>query len=616
VNAASAKPFHLILIKPSHYDNDGYVIQWSRSAVPSNTMAAIYGLALDSMERRVLGDDVTIQVTALDETNTRIRVDKLARMVKQSGGFGMVALVGVQTNQFPRAVDLARRFKARGVQACIGGFHVSGCLAMLPDTPPDLEAAMDDGISLFAGELEGRLDRVLQDAYAGRLEPLYNFMNDLPGLENQPVPYLPADVIHRMSSSRTSFDAGRGCPYLCSFCTIINVQGRKSRYRSADDVEKIVRSNVDQGIYKFFITDDNFARNKVWEVVFDRLIKLREEDGIDLKLTIQVDTLCHKIKNFIEKAGRAGVEKVFIGLESINPESLNGSRKTQNNITEYRRMLQAWHEAGAVTCAGYILGFPTDTRESILRDIKIIQRELPVDCLEFFILIPLPGSQDHKELWQQGVAMDPDMNNYDSVHVLTAHGKMSDEEWLGIYHDAWEAYYTPEHTETVMRRARQWGNRYLVDKVKWVMFSFHSTARIEGVHPLDGGLLRRKARTDRRSHLPLEHPLVFYPRYAWETLSKNVRLVAMYLSYQRRFRRVMALRSVALEPDTAMEPVEKSEFDSLELFNVTEAARSVVVKMKKKDERKKERRPAVRKPEQLDTAPADVGAIDSPSTYS
>ncbi len=599
MSAESAKQFHLILVKPSHYDDDGYVIQWARSAVPSNTMAAIYGLVLDSMERRVLGDNVTIEVTALDETNTRIRVDDLARMVRRSGGLGMVALVGVQSNQFPRAVDLARKFMAKGVQACIGGFHVSGCLAMLPDTPPDIKAAMDDGISLFAGELEGRLDQILEDAYAGRLMSLYNFMDDLPGLENQPVPYLPADVIHRMTSSRTSFDAGRGCPFLCSFCTIINVQGRKSRYRSADDVERIVRSNVEQGIHKFFITDDNFARNKAWEAMFDRLIKLREEDGIDLKLTIQVDTLCHKIRNFIVKAGRAGVEKVFIGLENINPESLNGSRKTQNNITEYRQMLQAWHDAGAVTCAGYILGFPADTRESILRDIKIIQRELPVDCLEFFILMPLPGSQDHKELWQQGVAMDPDMNNYDSVHVTTAHAQMSDEEWVGIYHEAWEAYYSPEHVETVMRRARQWGNRNLVDKVKWVMLSFHSTARIERLHPLDGGLLRRKVRTDRRSGLPLENPIVFHARYAWEILSKSVQLVAMYLSYQRRYRRVMAGRSVAQEPDVAMESVEKSELDSLELYNVTEAARSVVVKMKKKAERKKGRRPPVAKREKV-----------------
>ena len=77
--------------------------------------------------------------------------------------------------------------------------------------------------------------------------------------------------------------------------------------------------NVAQGINRFFITDDNFARNKDWEAIFDRIIKLREEDGMDIRFCIQVDTLCHKIPNFIEKSKRAGVTRVFIGLENINP---------------------------------------------------------------------------------------------------------------------------------------------------------------------------------------------------------------------------------------------------------------------------------------------------------
>jgi len=602
--SSSREVFQVVLIKPTHYDDNGYPSQWLRSLIPSNTLASLNGLALDCNERQVLGSHIEIRPVAIDETNTRIRAHKIIRDIERSGGRGLICFVGVQSNQFPRAVDLAEPFLAARMPVAIGGFHVSGCLSMLPELPREILAAQDMGISIFAGEADdGRLDPIIQDAYNGALKPIYNHMDDLPSIEGQPIPFLPRSTVKRTMDRRSSFDMGRGCPFQCSFCTIINVQGRKSRYRTADDVERIVRSNVAQGIHKFFITDDNFARNKVWESMFDRLIELREEDGIDLKLTIQVDTMCHKIRDFVEKAGRAGVEKVFIGLESINPESLNGSRKTQNNITEYRRMLQAWHAAGAVTCAGYILGFPTDTHESILRDIKIIQRELPVDCLEFFILIPLPGSQDHKELWEQGIAMDTDMNNYDSVHVLTAHARMSDEEWLGIYHEAWEAYYTPEHVETVMRRAKQWGN--LVDKVKWVMFSFHSTARIERLHPLDGGLLRRKVRTDRRSGLALENPIIFHARYACETLSKSIRLVAMYLAYQRRYKRVMAGRSVAREPDVAMAPVEKSEMDSLELFNVTSAARSVVVKMKKKAERREQRRPAVANRERPAPAPAD-----------
>src|SRR5262245_66516828 len=96
-------------------------------------------------------------------------------------------------------------------------------------------------------------------------------MADLPALEVTPVPYLPVDLVGRTSGMRTSFDAGRGCPFLCSFCTIINVQGRKSRTRSADDIERIVRMNLAQGVRNFFITDDNLARNQDWEAMFDQI---------------------------------------------------------------------------------------------------------------------------------------------------------------------------------------------------------------------------------------------------------------------------------------------------------------------------------------------------------
>jgi len=204
------KTFQLILIKPSHYDDEGYVLQWMCASIPSNTMAAISGLALDAAERKILGEDVHVTISAMDETNTRIKTRELVRRVHEAGGHGLVAMVGVQTNQFPRAMDLARECQRAGLQVCIGGFHVSGCLARLPDIPQDLQAAMDEGISLFAGEVEGYWDGLLQDAYAKRLQPLYNAMKDPPSLEGQPVPYLPAHLVHRMSGSRTSFDVGVG----------------------------------------------------------------------------------------------------------------------------------------------------------------------------------------------------------------------------------------------------------------------------------------------------------------------------------------------------------------------------------------------------------------------
>src|SRR5882757_3572498 len=237
-----AKHFSLVLIKPTHYDDDGYLIQWLRSAIPSNTLAVLNGLALDCRERRVLGDDVEIEITLIDETNTRVQPQRIANQMGK--GRGLVALVGVQSNQYPRAMDMARVLRRAGVQVCIGGFHVSGCLAMLPDLPPELKEAMDLGISLFAGEAEGRFETVLRDAFDGTLKPLYNYMADLPSLEGATLPMLPVSRVERTGGTLTSFDAGRGCPFQCSFCTIINVQGRKSRRRTADEIEQIVRQNL------------------------------------------------------------------------------------------------------------------------------------------------------------------------------------------------------------------------------------------------------------------------------------------------------------------------------------------------------------------------------------
>lgn len=575
-----SRVFHLYLIKPSHYDDDGYVIQWLRSTTPSNSLASVYGLALDSARRQVLGPDVELRISALDETNARVRVDRIIGQIRAAGGRALVGLIGVQSNQFPRAVDIARPLRAAGIPVCIGGFHVSGCLAMLPDIPPDIRQALDLGVSIFAGEAEGRLDDLLRDADAGALAPIYNFMDDLPGMEGTPTPFLPADIVRRTSSARTSFDAGRGCPFTCSFCTIINVQGRKSRTRNADDVERIVRDNVAQGITNFFITDDNLARNANWEAIFDRLIAMREREGLRLRIIAQVDTMCHRIKGFVEKAARAGVDRVFIGLESINPDSLKEAKKGQNQIGEYRAMLQAWHNAGAVIFAGYILGFPGDTPASIERDIHIIQRELPIDVLEFFILTPLPGSADHKRLYTSGVAMDPDMNKYDLVHVTTPHATMTAETLIETYYKAWDWYYTPAHVETVMRRARARGYNPLSVMMK--MLVFYAIMTIERVHPLDGGILRRKTRTDRRHGLPLESPLTFYSRYAWQLISRHARFVALYWQYRRILNKVR--RDTSVYADVAIAPAQASDVAELELFTATPAARTVQLKLLKRQE--------------------------------
>jgi hypothetical protein len=240
-------------------------------------------------------------------------------------------------------------------------------------------------------------------------------------------------------------------------------------------------------------------------------------------------------------------------------------------------MLQAWHSVGTLTYAGYILGFPGDTPASIERDIGIIQRELPIDLLEFFILTPLPGSADHKKLYLDGVEMEHDLNRYDVVHVTTRHATMSDQELLGIYRKAWDLYYSPAHVETVMRRAKWWG--YDPRNMMWKLLSFYAVARLEHVHPLEGGLFRRKYRRDRRAGMPLENPFVFYPRYAWEMVRKHLGFARMYWQYRRTLKRVTQESGPYM--DVAMTPVQDAEFDQLDMYTTTQASKSAVMKLRR-----------------------------------
>src|SRR5688572_33252776 len=99
-----ARRFQIVLIKPSHYADDGYVVQWARAVIPSNTLAVLYSLGRDAAQRSVLGPDTAIDITVIDEINSRVKIKQLLARFRRHGGFGLLGIVGVQSNQFPRAL--------------------------------------------------------------------------------------------------------------------------------------------------------------------------------------------------------------------------------------------------------------------------------------------------------------------------------------------------------------------------------------------------------------------------------------------------------------------------------------------------------------------------------
>jgi len=547
----SNKRFHVILIKPSKYDEDGYVIRWARALLVSNSLAVLNALTEEAARSQVLGPDVDIITHLFDETNTRIPVKNIAKRVSGSTDRSIVCMVGVQSNQYPRAVDLCREFTACGLKTMIGGFHVSGSIEMLPEIPDEIQEAMDDGITIVSGEVERCWSELLRDAYHGTLKPLYNFLNDKPALGDVPPPFTPeVKLRHYIPSRQTSFDAGRGCPFQCSFCTIINVQGRTMRGRTADDVEALIRRNYAQGIREYFIADDNFARHPGWESIIDRIIHLRKKEKLRISLMIQIDTVAHRIPHFTEKLAQAGCHRVFIGIESVNPANLKASAKYQNRISEYRTMLQAWRDQRVVTYAGYILGFPGDTYESIMRDVEYLKRELPLDLAEFFVMTPLPGSKDHQQNAIKGIPMDKDLNKYDTTQPCMDHPKMSREELQRAYRDAWRSYYSREHVETILKRRKDKRLHALV----WLITWFRNSIFNEDVHPLLGGLFRLKGRRQRSPRFPIESIPAYYSRRTKDIGLWSLRAVTLLLEMHYLYRKVRReeyknYMDIAIRPD-------------------------------------------------------------------
>ncbi len=217
---------------------------------------------------------------------------------------------------------------------------------------------------------------------------------------------------------------------------------------------------------------------------------------------------------------------MFIGLENIDPDNLASAKKKQNHISDYRELLLEWRKRRCITYCGYIIGFPNDTQELLVQRIQIIQRELPLDILEFSILTPLPGSEDHAKAVAKGVDIDPDLNKFDLEHVTTDHPRMSREEWQEAYRLAWRTYYTPEHIKTVIRRAVAGGPR--PDTVAYLLTWFWASFHFYNIYPLETGMIRRRYRRDRRPGMPLENPLLFYARHWGGQVVTYGRILAMF----------------------------------------------------------------------------------------
>ena len=229
----------------------------------------------------------------------------------------------------------------------------------------------------------------------------------------------------RTGGKITTFDAGRGCPFQCSFCTIINVQGRKSRRRSADDIEQIIRSNLAQGINRFFITDDNFARNTDWENIFDRLIAdARAGEAATSNSSFRWTPCATACRTSSRRRAGPAWRACSSDWRASIPTACWARARSRTRLPSIARC--CWNGSTPASPCSRAISSASRRHAGIgLRDIEIIQRELPIDLLEFHCLTPLPGSEDHQTLVRAGAYLDPGSEQVRSGARHARHATMS-----------------------------------------------------------------------------------------------------------------------------------------------------------------------------------------------
>ena len=345
-NPRAARRFCLVLVKPSHYDDDGYVIQWFRSAIPSNSLAALYGLAKDCAERHVLGDDV-------DDRDPRLRRDQhphpagdASPRLIEAAGAGMVMLVGVQSNQFPRALD----HRAAAARARHPGRHrrlprLRHDLACSAAPIPILDRAKALGIVAVRRRGRGPARRGAARRRRRALKPLYNFMDDLPGIEGAPMPLLMA--VERVKRTAGAVDQLRRRPRLsrtsARSAPSSTCRGASRAAARADDIEEIVRANIAQGLLPVLHHRRQF-RPQQGLGADPRPADPSARGGEDSNsASSSRSTRCATSCRTSSRSARAPACGACSSgwRTSIRPTSL-GAKKRQNKITEYRKMLLAW----------------------------------------------------------------------------------------------------------------------------------------------------------------------------------------------------------------------------------------------------------------------------------
>jgi hypothetical protein len=460
----------VVIIKPSKYGRTGYVERFRRGFMPNSTIPYLRSMTPNAV------DGVKIETYAVDEY---VQTDlKYLDLLRKPDVATLLAIVGVQTHQFQRGLDLAAFARGNGIRHCvIGGPHPMTC---------DTSLLHNRGVSFALAEAEMIWLQILRDAIRGELQPLY-------GAERRWAQELEAPVIvppterdlRRYVIPMLGIYPARGCPFTCNFCSVIKIAGRQIRSQPLETTMASLRAAKKAGIRLVMFTSDNF--NKYVEA--RELLQQMIDEKINIPFFVQCDTQIAKQPELVELLGRAGCFEMFVGVESFSRQTLIAAHKTQNHPSTYGEIVRLCLQHGIVSHFSNILGFPEDTVES-LKDHLNVLCDLRPDGASFYVLCPIPGTEQYDQFLAADWITEPNLDRFDGTTPTWRHPKISSPELNDLPFHFYKKFYSARHIlETAIQRyrPRQSGGGivpYLAHPI------FTRLAAWKKLHPMSGGVGR------------------------------------------------------------------------------------------------------------------------------
>ena len=467
-----AEPLRVVVIKPSKYTADGYVERFRWGFMPNSTMPY-----LRSMTPSAVGNS-QVEVQAVDEY-VHADLHYLSLLKRRRGDRTLLALVGVQSHQLHRALDLAAYARRNGCMVVIGGPHPMTC---------DTSMLQGCGISFALAEAELVWQQILQDAAEGELQPLYGRHQRWQQELESPVIVPPRRKdLSRYVIPMLGLYPARGCPFLCNFCSVIKIAGRRIRSQTITSTLSSLRVAKAAGVQTIMFTSDNFNKYPAAEELLTAMV----EERLGLKFFVQCDTQIARQEHLVALLAKAGCYQMFVGIESFNRQTLLAAHKGQNRPETYREIVRLCREHGISSHFSNIIGFPQDTPQGIDEHLETL-RDMGPTWASFYILCPIPGTEQYDEFLAQGLITEKNLDRFDTTCLTWRHPRFSRERLSQLLFDCYRKFFSWRHALRNVRDEATFDTHGLLARSagSMAMSVFSRFCAWRRTHPMSGGVMR------------------------------------------------------------------------------------------------------------------------------